>query len=107
MSQVFAEDVKTLAAAGISGAYATVGAATTSNVRIILISNATQGDMMITWDNSRDMIPIMAGSFALLDFSANMFPDREDFYVLPVGTQFYCKQLTAPVDKALYISCFY
>jgi len=101
------EDCRSLAAAGISGAYAAVGSATTHRVRAFLVSNATQGDLFVTWDNTRDLFPVLAGSFVLIDVSSNMQAYGEENYYLPIGTQFYCKQITAPVDKTLYISCLY
>ena len=99
------EACRSLAAAGISGAYATVGTPTTRLTRIIMVTNATQGDLWITWDNSKDMFPVLAGGFVLFDVASQMKTHGEDGYFLPIGTQFYCKQITAPVDKSVYISC--
>jgi hypothetical protein len=101
------ENCKTLGFAGISAAYATVGSATTHKIRAFLVSNLTQGDLYVTWDNSRDLFPVAAGGFVLIDISANMQIHGEENYFLPIGTQFYVKQITAPVEKAIYISCLY
>ena len=101
------EDLRSLAFGGISGAYATVGSATTTKVRSFLVSNATQGDMLITWDSSRNLLPVLAGSFVLFDVTSNMMAHGEENYFLPIGTQFYVKQITAPVEKSVYIACLY
>ena len=101
------EAVRSLAAAGISGTYATVGSPTTHKVRLILVSNATQGDLMVTWNNAKDMFPVLAGSSVLIDIQSNMNAQFDDNYVLPIGTQFYVKQITAPVDKSVYIACLH
>ena len=101
------EACKVLAFGGISAAYATVGSATTNKVRAFLVSNLTQGDMYITWDNSTDMFPVPAGAFVLIDVTSNMLAHGEENYFLPIGTQFYVKQITAPVEKSVYISCLY
>ncbi|MCK5435996.1 MAG: hypothetical protein KAI88_05155, partial [Nitrosomonadaceae bacterium] len=103
VARAFFEPIKTLAFGGISGAYATVGAVTDKPCRVICISNATQGDMYFTVDSSEDQMFVPAGSFKLYDIQANQNPRSDDSYVLEVGTQFYVKQITAPVDKAVYI----
>jgi len=101
------EEVKTLAAGGISGAYAAVGSATTHRVRLIVISNATQGDMMFSIDGITDQFLVFAGLSAVIDIQSNMNAQFDDNYVLPIGTQFYVKQLEAPVDKSVYIACLH
>lgn len=101
------EDCKTLDFSGISASYAVVGSATTTKVRAFLVSNLTQGDLYVTWDNTRDLFPVAAGAFVLIDISANMQIVGEENYFLPIGTQFYVKQITAPVEKSIYISCLY
>lgn len=108
MSKVQFEAIKTLGFAGISAAYATVGVATTHEIRLVRISNNTEGDMYFTTDTSRDEIFLPAGTFFLLDLQANNIkPNGDEKYVLEVGTQFYVKQLTAPVSGAVYIECLY
>jgi hypothetical protein len=97
--------IRTLVFGGISGAYATVGTPTTHLTRIFKISNNTEGDMYFTTDNTRDEMFLSAGSFTLYDVQANAH--RDDRYVLPIGTQFYVKQITAPVSGAVYIEILY
>lgn len=102
-SKAFFEPIRTLAFGGISGSYASVGTPTENPVRVFKISNPTQGDMYFTTDTSQDEMFVAAGSFTLYDVQANINPRTDDSYVLPVGTQFSVKQITAPVDKAVYI----
>lgn len=106
-SRVFFENIRSLAFGGISGAYAVVGPVTTHEVRVICISNGTAGDMMFTTDNTVDQIFVAAGGFKLFDLQSNMNAQFDDKFVLKIGTQFYVKQITAPVSGSVYIECIY
>jgi hypothetical protein len=106
-ARVFFEPIKTLAFGGISAAYAPVGAATTHEVRVFKISNNTQGHMMFTTNTSQDEMFLAAGSFTLYDLQSNINPKHDDKFVLKVGTQFSCKQITAPVSGSVYVECIY
>jgi len=106
-SRVFFEALKELGFAGIGAAYAPVGAATTHKTRIVKIDNNTEGDLYITTNLLQDEIFMAAGSFVLLDLQTNRMPKTDDMFVFEIGTQFYCKQITAPVSGAVYITCIY
>ncbi len=105
-ARAFFEAIRTLGFASISGAYASVGTAATREVRVFKISNNTAGDLYFTTDTSEDQIFLSAGSFTLYDVQANIGP-TDDKFVLPVGTQFSTKQITAPVSGAVYIEFMY
>jgi len=106
-SRVFFEPVKTLGFAGISAAYAAVGAATTHEVRLVCITNNTEGDMYFTTNTAQDELFVAAGSFKLFDLQANNTPKTDPKFVLEVGTQFYVKQIEAPVSGSVYVECIY
>jgi len=106
-SRVFIEPIKTLAHGSIGAAYATVGVATTNEVRLVCITNNTEGDMYFSIDGSTNQLFVAAGAFKLFDLQANYYPKTDPLWVLPVGTQFYVKQITAPVSGAVYIECLY
>jgi len=99
------EDIRSLGFAGISGAYATVGSATTHRIRSFCISNNTQGDLLFSLDGSSDQMFVPASSFRLYDIQSNINPQKDDKYVLPIGSQFYVKQITAPTSGSVYIEC--
>ncbi len=107
-ARAFFEEIRTLGFGGISGNYASVGAATTREVRIFKISNNTAGDMYFTTDaiTPKDQMFLAAGSFTLYDIQANSAPS-DDQFSFPVGTQFSVKQITAPVSGAVYIEIIY
>lgn len=94
--------IRSLGFGSISGTYASVGGVTTRLVRVFKISNNTQGDMFFTTNDSQDEMFVAAGSFTLYDVQSNA-NGKDDKYVLPIGTQFSVKQITAPVEKAVYI----
>ena len=97
------DTIRSIASGSISASYAVVGSATTKIARSICITNDTQGSMMFTTDNTTDMIFVKANSFKLFDVQSNMNAQFDDKYVLPIGTQFYVKQLESPVDGSCYI----
>jgi len=101
------DELRSIAFGSISGSYAVVGSSTTVYGRVITITNNTEGDMLLTTDNSRDEMFIAAGSYKLYDIQANMNTHDDDKYVLPKGTQFYVKQLEAPTSGSVYIEIMY
>lgn len=104
--RAFFEPIRTLAFGGISGSYATVGTPSAYKIRAFCISNNTQGDMYFTVDNTEDQMFLAAGSFRLYDIAANKnHPELE--LNLEVGTQFYVKQISAPVTGSVYIELIY
>lgn len=106
-SRAFIDEIRSLDFSSISASYAAVGSAVTIRPRIIVLSNNTQGDMMFTDDLTKDKMFLAAGAFRLIDISANMMPARDDGYRLPEATQFYVKQITAPVSGSVYIEIWY
>ena len=106
-SRVFFEAIKELGFAAIGAAYAAVGAATTHEVRMFRISNNTEGDMYFTTNSAQDEMFLPAGTFILFDLQANNYEKTDPKFVLEVGTQFYVKQVTAPVSGSVYIECLY
>ena len=107
VARAFIDEIRSLAFGGISGAYAVVGGVLTVNARVVIFSNDTEGSMFFTDDNTKDKIFVKSGSFKLIDIQANINPQFDDKYVLPKETQFYVKQIAAPVSGAVYIEVWY
>lgn len=107
VSRAFFDEIRTLGFAGISGTYAEVGTPLEYVARGICFTNDTQGDMYFTDDETKDKIFVGAGSFKLWDIQANINTHVDDRYVLPIGTQFSVKQITAPVSGSVYIEILY
>ena len=107
VARAFIDEIRTLDSGSISGAYASVGTPLTVQARLVCFSNNTMGDMLFTDDVTKDKVFVKSGSFKLIDVQSNINPQFDDKYVLPVGTQFSVKQLTAPVSGDVYIEVFY
>jgi hypothetical protein len=99
--------IRTLGFAAISPAYANVGVVTAHPVRWCCITNNTAGDLYFTTNTVRDEIFIAKGSNKVIDIQTNQNAQFDDQYVLPIGTQFSVKQITAPTSGAVYIEVLY
>jgi len=107
--KVYFDTIRSIAFGSISGTYAALGTPLDVNGRIICFTNRTQGDVIISTDstNADGQILVPANSFKLYDFTANLVSGKDDSFVLAVGTQFYVKQLAAPVSGSVYIEIIY
>lgn len=107
--KVYFDTLRSLAFGSISGTYAAVGTPFTEEARIICFTNKTAGDMILSTDpdNAAGQIFVPAGSFKLYDLTANLVPGKDDSFVIAKGTQFYVKQVTAPVSGSVYIEDVY
>lgn len=102
-TQVVVIDIlRSLAAGSISGAFAAVGTPFTSAVRLICLTNNTDGDMFFSDDGINNKLFIPKGSFKLFDLASNK-TNNNTTYVLRTGTQFYVKQSSAPTTGSVYI----
>lgn len=99
------DQLRSLASGGISGSYATLGSPFTHPARIIRVINATQGDMLISFDGVTDNLFIPANSFVLYDISSN--DDPSEGFRISNRTQIYVKQSTAPVSGSVYLEMIY
>lgn len=98
----------TLPFSSISGTFAVIGTAAQHNWRLFRITNATDGDMIFSFDTVNSNIFVPANSFVLYDISANCDSNSNiDNLVMSTGTQFYVKQSTAPTKGAVYIEAMY
>lgn len=100
------DTIRSLGFASISGTYATVGTAFTEPVRLICFTNGTDGDIFLSDDGVNNKLFIPAGAFKLFDLATNRFNICQ-YWVMPVGTQWYVKQSTAPTRGAVYIEALW
>jgi hypothetical protein len=112
------------AGGGTPGNYVSIGTPLLNPARIILFQNGTDGDIMLSFSNgipiaqpagppaiSADNLPVLKGSFVLLDVSTNQTEVAGSFNIAQ-GTQFAAKTLagagfTAPTTGAFFITSFY
>lgn len=107
--RVYFDTLRSLAFGSISGTYAAVGAASTVEPRIICITNDTDASMIFSddSDNATGKLVLTRGSFKLFDLTANLVPGKDDSFVIPKGTTWYVKQVSAPTSGAVYIEYVY
>ena len=107
MARAYLEPLRSLAFGSISASYTQIGTPTDHPVRLICITNASQGDMLFSLDGITDHLFLHAGSFKLFDIQSNMSPEKESDFVFDKGTRFYVKQVDAPVSGAVYVEVLY
>lgn len=103
------DTLRSLAFGGISGVYAAIGSAFTVAPRIVCITNGTNGNLIISDDNTNatGKLILLAGTFKLFDFTANIKPRDDDDFVMAKGTILYVKQETAPTSGSVYVELVY
>ncbi len=62
--------------------------------------------MFISDDGVNDKLFIPKGAFKLFDLTTNRL-GNSNLWVLPIGTQFFVRQSSAPTLGALYIECLW
>lgn len=98
------DTLRSLAFGSISGSYAALGSALTTNARVFKLTNGTDGDLFASLDGVNNQMFLPAGSFTLYDLSTNSPPIAvTDNLVLAIGTQFSVKQSTAPTSGSIYL----
>ena len=89
------DPIRTIAFGGITNVYANVGAAITDPVRVFVLSNLTDVDVMFSLDGVNDHFIVPRNAFKLFDITANKV--RDDGFFLADGTVFYVRDPTATV----------
>lgn len=104
MVAVAFDPLRSIAAGSVSASYATLGTAFDQRVRILKITNLSDGDVLISFDGDTDHDVVPAGSFVLYDMTTNSPAGVEvDQLVLAIGTQIYVKEgPTAPANGFVY-----
>lgn len=98
--------IRTLAEGSITSSYVAVGTPFVNPVRLICITNNTNGDMLFSVDGSTDHLFIPKGAFKLFDLNTNR-THIDQYWVLSANTQFYVKYSTMPSTGAVYIECLW
>lgn len=99
------DSYRTLAFGGISASFAAIGSPFTHEMRIICVTNNTDGDMIFSTDGVNNMLFVAAGSFKLFDVCTNR--EQSSNLYFPANTQFLVKQSSAPTKGAVYVEAIY
>lgn len=100
------DGLRSLANGSISASYAAVGTKLAYPARLLVITNGTNADVLISTDGSSDMLYLAQNSFKLFDLGTNRL-NVDQMFVIPAGTQFYVKQVSAPSSGSVYIEVIY
>lgn len=93
---------RVLAFGAIGAAYAAIGAAVATPVRIFILTNLTDVDVDVSVDGVNDHFILPTNTFKLIDITANKV--RDDGFFLREGTIFYIKQTVgAPTLGSVYV----
>ena len=101
-----AETVRSLAFGSIGAAYMGVGTAMFRPIRIMMIQNLTDENLMFSFDGIDDNFPLPKNGYILLDVTANK--TRDEGFFLAEGERLYVKEITAtPTSGSVYFTTFY
>lgn len=98
--------IRSLAHGSVAATYAAIGGPFANIVRLICLTNNSDGDMFFSIDGTTDQLFVAAGSFKLFDLNTNR-THRDQLWALPEGTQFYVRYNTAPTKGNIYIECLW
>lgn len=106
-SQIIRVDaLRTVSSGSITNSYTALGTAFTHPMRLIKITNNTNGDLLFSFDGVTDNIFVPANGFVLYDCTTNR-AESITYFVFAVGTQFFVKYSTAPTQGAVYLETIF
>lgn len=102
------ENIRSLAAASISGSYVGVGSSFNNAVRMLKVTNLSDADLFISFNGIDDQDIIAATSAYIYDFCSNKTSQSGNLEQ-PLGTRLYARQVSgAPTNgKGVYVTVIY
>ena len=100
------DPIRSVAFGSITTSYVALGTGFTKPIRLICLTNNTDGDMLFSVDAVTDQIFIPKGAFKLFDLTTNRL-ENATFWVFDVGTAFFVKYSTAPTTGAVYLEALW
>lgn len=100
-----AEPIRSLGFAAIVAGYTAVGSALLNPIRLLIVNNLTDKDVMLSFDGVNDHIAIGSKGSFVLDITSNKGVAGGLF--LAKGTIMYVKRIGIPTSDSVYISTFY
>lgn len=99
------DQLRTVAFGSITASYVALGTPFTHMVRMVILTNNTDKDVLVSIDGVNDFLYMVKGTFKLLDISTNR--ETACNWYLPIGTQFYVKYVAAPGSGNFFIEAMY
>jgi hypothetical protein len=97
--------VRSIANGSITSSYQPLGAAFGHAMRVMYISNPTDGDMMFSFDSITDNFFVPAGGYVVFDLTSDQ--DANESFRYQAGSQLYIKYITAPTKETVYVTLIY
>jgi hypothetical protein len=101
------EPLRSLGFASIGAGYTGVGGSFANPVRILKVNNATNANLIISFDGVNDMDFIFANSAYVFDYATNAIEPVGQLEQ-PLGRRFYVKEASgAPTSGSVYVTVIY
>jgi hypothetical protein len=100
--------LRSVAFGSLNAVYIGIGTAMTKPIRMFVIQNFTNVNVMISFDGTNDHLPIASGSYLILDITANK--TIEQGFFMAQRQRLYAKLLNPtdiPASGSLYLTTFY
>ena len=109
MAQIATIDaLRSVGFAAITASYTAVGSIAVKPIHLLIITNTTDADMLISDNGVTNKLIVPKLSFKLLDVSANRDGyNPADVMEFPQRTQYYVKYVTVPSLGSVYIEMIY
>jgi hypothetical protein len=105
--RIYPEALRSVSYLLISTLYTNIGSPLSNAARIIQLQNTTDVNVFISWDGVNDHQYLPAGSFVLLDVTANKSVSQQAWFV-GARTQFYAKVDSGmPTQGSIFLTTFY
>lgn len=101
------ETLRSLAFGSISGTYTAVGTPLLNAARLIIVTNQSNADMLVSFDGVNNHMFVISSSALVLDFASNKV-GPVDQLELPSHTQVYVKQASGAASSgSVYLAVVY
>lgn len=98
------DELRSLAFGSIGATHTNVGAESDHPIALFCLTNTCNTDMIFSHTGGlKDQLIVPAGSFKLIDVRSNLNVNKQDNCVLPIGTQFTVRYVSAPSEGNIYI----
>lgn len=100
------ETLRSVANGSISSSYVAIGTPFANPVRILVMTNNTNGDLIVSDDGANGKYFLPKNSFLLFDYNTNRKNVDQEF-VYAEGTQLWVKQSSAPSTGDIWVAVVY
>lgn len=100
------EPLRSLAFGSIGAAYMGVGAAFSHPIRMLIIENLTNAELLFSFNGIDDHLALPSGGPIIFDFTTNKGGNSQGFFIAE-GDRVYVKESGTPTSGTVYVSVVY